>query len=152
MKTIIDIDTVTLKVALKTVPQEYIECSVCGQYHPEESYCKDGVMVRTNCFDCYNLPMEEFKLKQIMLASIKKSNDYFLAKKKLAEIINYRECSIPVETMITALQKLPPNSHLVVTQEGYYAGGNLTNCFLPELAKQISDNLYFAIGHSSQNC
>lgn len=107
MKTIIDIGTLTLK----QVPKEYIECSVCGHYHPFESYCKDNVQDRTNCEEYYNLPYKEMKAKGIKTSLVKsKSTDYRNVWESLLEISNFVSNSIPVEVMIAALQQLPAGS------------------------------------------
>jgi hypothetical protein len=79
------------------VPEDYRECSVCGEWKPKESYYgedKDYVS-RTNCKECYNLTADEFtempkKLKEIKNTKLKE----YLENK----IIKCEECGKEVKT------------------------------------------------------
>lgn len=150
MKTVIDVNT----FSHKQVPKNWIECSVCGEYYQPESYRKEDEthQTRTNCEVCYNMPYEEMKDLGVRINyEVKKSRRYLNAVMSLRNIINYENNSISVEDMIKYLSELPKNSRLVITQEGYYAQGNLAQIYSPEEQFKTEDITYFSIGHSSQN-
>lgn len=149
MKTVID--SYTFKHIL--VPTQWIQCSVCGQYKSPASYRKPGEErpSRTNCEICYNLPYDEFKQAEEKYEQTKKSREYKNSQQQLETKMEYADSSISVEDMIAALQQLPANSRLIVTQEGYYAEGKLAGIFYPEKEQLIDDVQYYSIGHSSQN-
>ena len=149
MKTVIDINSFEhIKV-----PEQWIACSVCGEYHSPASYRKKGEesQSRTNCESCYNMPYQEMKELGDFVAKRKKSELYRTSAKQLQIKIDYASNSISVEDMISALQQLPAGSRLVITQEGYYAQGKFGDIFYPESEGMVGDKLYFSIGHSSQN-
>jgi hypothetical protein len=59
---------------------------------------------------------------------------------------------VNVADMITALNALPADARLVVTQVGYYAYDDYADCFVPVPAGADNDGApLFAIGHSNQN-
>lgn len=149
MKTVVD--SYTFKHIL--VPTQWIQCSVCGQYHSPASYRNPGEerQSRTNCEICYNLPYDEFKQAREKYEQTKKSELYRTSAKQLQIKIDYASNSISVEDMISALQQLPAGSRLVITQEGYYAQGKFGDIFYPESEGMVGDQLYYSIGHSSQN-
>lgn len=149
MKTVIDI----CSFEHISVPENWIECSVCGEYHPPESYRKNDEekQSRTNCVSCYNMPFQEMKDLEEFVAKRKKSELYRISVKQFQTKINYISNSISVEDMIAALQQLPTGARLVVTQEGYYAQGKLGDIFTPQDEGIVGDQQYFSIGHSYQN-
>jgi hypothetical protein len=149
MQTVIDISS----FEHIQVPDNYIECSVCGQYHAPESYRKSGEdrMTRTNCETCYNLPYVDMQALTPATQKRKQSQLYRTSVHQLQTKILYRSNSISVEDMITALTALPAGARLVITQEGYYADGNLAHIFTPETEGNIDNTDYYRIGHSSQH-
>lgn len=109
-------------------------------------------MWRTNCVDCYNLPMEEMKALDVATKSIKMSFDYRAAVKAFKIECSYFGNSVSVKEMIAALKKLPKDARLFVGQEGYYADGELASCYVPtEVEKQFDNIDFYSIGYSSQN-
>ena len=149
MKTVIDIKTFNLI----NVPEQWIQCSVCGVYHSPAEYRKpdQDYQSRTNCTSCYEMPYEAFKSLARITAETMKTPQYKATQKELKTRIACKKNSISVEDMIASLQLLPPNSRLIVTQEGYYADGEFADIFDPSLEKTIGDVGYYSIGHSSQN-
>lgn len=149
MKTIINIKT----CKEESVPDDYIECSVCGEYHPPASYRKEGEahQSRTNCASCYEASSETWKNLEDFVARQKDSDKYKLTVRVLKLKKTYLENSIPVEDMIAALQALPEGSRLVMNHEGYYAAGPLANIFLPEHDSTFGESCYYSIGNSSQH-
>ena len=149
MKTVIDIKTMTLI----QVPDQWIQCSVCGEYHSPAAYRKPDQekQSRTNCTSCYEMQWNDMKALEQQTFDIMKSWAYTNVRNKLKMVIAYKRNSISVEYMIAELQKLPANSRLVMTQEGFYAEGSLADIAYPELDNTIDDVAYYAIGHSSQN-
>lgn len=68
------------------------------------------------------------------------------------------ETFIPVAEMIAALQSLPADARLVVTESGYYSYGDLARVCLPEAYTIESEDgelpagtVVFRIGHSHQS-
>lgn len=60
MKLVYRVDRINLK--LVQVPEDALECSVCGHWKPCAEFCDDeGRMIRTNCESCYNMPLNEFR-------------------------------------------------------------------------------------------
>ena len=135
------------------VPEDYIQCSICGSWEPPESYTEreDGKQTRTNCKSCYISPSDlwgELKKKR---QEAERSEKYLSNKRFEQERIAYFSNSISVQEMVQALQKLPENARLYVGQEGHYANGKFADIFLPELQKTVDDTLYYQIGYSDQN-
>lgn len=149
MKSVIDIDT----LAVIKVDDSDIECSVCGQYKPESSYRKKGEQYqsRTNCFECYNLPSADFNNKKVETKKIKTANAYKKAVSSLQAVKRMQSNSVSVEEMIVELQKLPAGSRLIMTQEGYYADGDLGYIFFPSQFDVADGVHYYSIGQSIQN-
>jgi len=148
MKTVIAIKTLS---PIK-VPQEWIQCSVCGEYSSPTEYRKPDQenQSRTNCTSCYEMQWNDMKALQQRTADIMKSWQYINVCNELKMGVTYKRSSISVEDMIYMLQKLPANSRLIMTQEGYYANGSLADIHDPVIDKTIDDIIYYAIGHSSQ--
>jgi len=152
MKSVIDFWN--LKVI--EVPDDYKLCTVCGHYKHKHSYGKINeekkfIPTRTNCEDCYNLSTEKFnKVKE-------NKKEYFKSKpvkdfiKKIERKQTLLEESISVEEMIKELKKLPKGSRLVMTQDGYYAEGDLAYIHKPEKFTEVDGTTIFNIGNSSQN-
>ena len=68
------------------------------------------------------------------------------------------ETFIPVAEMIAALQSLPADARLVVTQSGYYSYGDLANVCMPEAytvewedGPLPEGTVVYRIGHSHQS-
>lgn len=76
------VDTVSLSIV--KVPSDYCECSVCGHWKPYSDFCnQQGVMSRTNCTECYNMPLDE------MCALSKQTSDFIRTHR--SEIYNLTE-------------------------------------------------------------
>ena len=131
------------------VPEDYIECTVCGMFKERTSYMTDGRMSRTNCFECYNIaPYQAMKDKSDKTKDLlKNSRLRRQLQENLKKELNLLGSSIPVEEMIEALMKLPKGSKILITQEGYYAQGDFADIQLPEHYKEN----YYSIGNSSQH-
>lgn len=143
------VDIVNGKVLVHEVPDSYIRCSVTGTFLPQEEFMRDGVVVRTNGEASYHMPTEEFQSTSERTKLIKMSREFRYAQEELNAEKYVEEAAISVEEMITALQKLPAGSRLIVTQDGYYADGGIADIFTPEASRQYANT--FVIGHSSQN-
>jgi hypothetical protein len=82
MKLEYKVDKVSLTIV--KVPSDYRECSVCGHWKPFSEFCnQQGVMTRTNCSDCYNMPLED------MRALSKQTSDFIRAHR--VDIYNISE-------------------------------------------------------------
>lgn len=133
------------------VPNNYIECSICGIYQERSSYTSNGVyQTRTNCKSCYELPLADWSYLEESVQAKKNSIMY----KQLLQSLKEESCaisnSISVQEMIKALQELPSNTRLIIRQEGYYAEGNYADIYLPGHYKDIGEYSYYSIGISSQ--
>jgi hypothetical protein len=148
MKQVIDITT----LSVIQVPVEYIECSVCGEFHSPESYRKldESTQSRTNCEKCYSMPLEEFYTLSASTKVMQKSQQYRAIVEKLTFDRNLLGGSVSVEEMIDALNKLPKGSRVLVTQSGYYCEDPIANCFLPTHYKTVGETNIYKIGSSDQ--
>lgn len=131
------------------VPEDYIECSLCGLYKDPLSYQNEGEtkQSRTNCKECYHAPL----LSHVDIRAHKDSlnKEHFELKRKLEKKDALRWNSVPVEELISALNKLPQGARVTITQEGYYACGDFAELLFNN-PKLIDDNTY-SIGNSSQD-
>ena len=128
---------------------DYRCCSICAQYKKKESFGdvvdNKFVQTRTNCFECYNIggsnwiAIREDVNKRSVAA--KKAKEDFDNKQKMIDN------SISVADMIAALQKLPADAKILITESGYYSSSPYAEIFLPE---KVQDNIY-KIGHSEQS-
>lgn len=82
MKLEYEVDKVSLSIV--KVPSDYRECSVCGHWKPYSEFCNSqGVMSRTNCIECYNMPLDD------MRALSKQTSEYI--RNHRSEIYNLNE-------------------------------------------------------------
>lgn len=99
-------------------------CSVCHQYYPVESYCRDGVgpRCRTNCESCYNLPVAEWDILKQKIEENLKSSTYYLISSNLREYLRLQNCGTDAHEFANRLLKLPKGSVIYVKeyQEGYH--------------------------------
>lgn len=153
MKTVIHIiDTTPI---ISELPDDWIECSVTGEYRPPEEYRSFGkdYQTRTNCTKSYEMTFDLNKEASDKTKEIKKSREYKLLEKKLCNTQENKNQGIPVSVMIDSLMELlkdNPSARLVMTQEGYYCYDKFADVYLPEKLNGYKD--LYVIGHSSQNC
>ena len=147
MKEVIDVNA----VAIIEVPVNYMQCSVCGVWHAPEQYRRPGQeqQSRTNCESCSNMDWDAMqKLKE---ATEQKQSSYKV--RALVDSVRrghmYEHCSVSVEDMVAALQKLPAGSRLVITEEGYYSTSELADIHEPVKIAGVEN--YYSIGHSCQH-
>lgn len=137
--------------SIQNVPDNYLRCSVSGEFRPVEEFETNGVRSRTNCERTFKMPYEEM---QALTAQTKQQMQSIGFKKllnKLTTQITFRDNSIAVKDLIAQLQELPDNARIVITQEGYYADGQLAEIHEPDIVRKTESELYYSIGHSAQN-
>lgn len=66
MKEVIEVSAIKMAVNRISVPDDYVQCTVCGEFHPQDSYSDpikleemkksgyEGYRTRTNCYNCYS--------------------------------------------------------------------------------------------------
>mgnify|MGYP007088035475 CR=1 FL=1 len=142
MKQVIEINQV------KQVPDDHIECSVCGKYQSPDLYRNEGEtrQSRTNCKTCYEAPSESWDKIRAEVDKYKASRQAL--EDQLAHQSNLLHSSMPVEELIQKLQALPKGSRILMTQEGYYAQGKFADIHGPV---ELKDKGFYSIGHSNQN-
>lgn len=150
MKAVVCIDWVTRQPTIKHVPDDWRECSVTGDMFPPEDFMRDGqdYISRTNSTLSYEMPSSKMNEVRDQTAAIKMSKEYIALMRTFSRECDLVAHSITVADMIAALQKLSPNDRLLVTQDGYYADGDLASIYTPEAFGVPG---YYTIGHSSQN-
>lgn len=103
-----------LTLQLENYNKSHYCCSVCQQYYPVESYCRDGIgpRCRTNCESCYNLPIAEWDiLKQKIEENVKSSTYYFLDS-YLRDYLRFQSCGRDAHEFANKLLKLPKGSEI----------------------------------------
>jgi hypothetical protein len=140
------------------VPENHIECSVCGKWEDPSHYKKESesVQSRTNCTSCYNLPWDDMQSLGAQTKEMRSSPSMFHLRQKLTKMYELADAAVPVYRLIEALQKLPAGSKVCMTQDGYYAeGGFALLGNTPSEFELIGDDMdgtpVYSIGHSSQN-
>ena len=119
MKTVIHI--VDEKVVRQEVPDDWIQCSVLGEYRPPEEFRSEGELhqSRTNCTRAFLMPLKEWdhhkavaeKLKKHLTAEIEK-----LHHEQLETTVG-----VSVDDMIARLMDIKqknPNARIVVACDG----------------------------------
>jgi hypothetical protein len=111
---------------IKEVPWHYRKCSVCGKWvdpsgdqfssHPSNT-TDHPIQTRTNCKECYCLPLGEFIEKEEKMKKFFKSPEYQEASRKAEFYRTVVEKSISVKDFIETLQKLPPNARICFTNQ-----------------------------------
>jgi len=89
------------------VPEDYIRCSVCGKYHPIESYNNNNSksITRRNCFDCYSLPFDDMMKIKTETDKLYKTNDYVRLSTAVSKENTVRNGTISKNEMIEEIQK-----------------------------------------------
>lgn len=159
MKNVVDLNTFTFTVI--EVPDDYIQCSVCGVWKDPIAYRNTGEerQSRTNCEVCYNMPYEEMKVLKEETNLVFRESLYQTVLRRAKELNRETQrqnekfaSSIPVQELIEILQKLPADSRIAITQEGFYSECEFAEIFEePEEIETINNTRIFAIGNSSQN-
>lgn len=94
--------------------KERVRCSVCGKIKLRSEFCDaNGLMVRTNCKDCYELPAKEFcelgkRFEECLNDDLKKfgPTDFVVSK------YNQIASAPTVRDLIAELQKLDPEARI----------------------------------------
>jgi DNA repair exonuclease SbcCD ATPase subunit len=89
------------------VPEDYIRCSVCGKYHPIESFNNDNSKktTRRNCFDCYSLPFDDMIKLKNQTDELYKTNDYGQLSITVSKENEIRNGTLTKNEMIEEIQK-----------------------------------------------
>lgn len=134
---------------LREIPEDYKCCSVCGIHFPVTSFNNDNssTPTRTNCKGCYESPQSDWneRIQKKQSAQMSEEAKKYLKEKKIEGV------SVSVEELISQLQKLPKDSKIVMTQDGYYACGDFADIHTPIPLEGYEDINVYKIGHSSQN-
>ena len=135
---------------IKEVPDNWLNCTICGKYHPRESYHVNNIQVRTNCNNCYELNYDDFNILAIETANLYKTIEYKTLVKQLNEELLFLNNSYTPDELIELLKILPKNARVVITETGYYSQSPLADLYPPEKYKTINNIDYYSIGHSEQ--
>ena len=94
------------------VEKDAIQCTVCGEWKSKEDYCKNlegkvqDRMLRTNCFDCFNLSSEEFRKKDKEWENKQKSSDFKYKKWEAEKNERYIKNSYSKEDLLKIINSL----------------------------------------------
>jgi hypothetical protein len=153
MKKVIEIvDRKTLEI--REVPDDYIHCSVSGEWHPPESFKEDFEpnQSRANCKWTYSsLSFDSMRTMKEETTKILASDNYRKLERSIRNERVAFDSSMPIQEMIEILQELQfidPNARVAITQDGYYADGKFA--WVYDEPEKVSEHIY-SIGHSSQN-
>ncbi len=124
----------TKEIKIIEVPKDYYECTVCGEYHPAESFYSEkkakyliehfGYKVctrtRTNCYKCYTHEnMDEFGRCVVEWKNTKEYQDIYNKLFKQAVEINNtisllddKNKGMTVIELINQLKQLPPTAKI----------------------------------------
>jgi len=154
MKTVIHV--VNEKITQEEVPDDYILCSISGEYRPKDEFCTDEKMTRTNCYRTYIAKSEDNTALRAKVKVIQDSNEYRVKCNELrlkGELnFNSEYASEMIETLQCLIKEHGENVRVLMTQEGYYADGKYADLIPPEkVGVDIEGNAVFSIGHSTQN-
>ena len=137
---------------IDSVPDDWVRCSVSGEYRPKEEYFNsDGFISRTNCERTYCMPLEEMQKLSRVTKEITQSPLFCDLSKSIEKEESLKNYSISVLEFIEKLNDLPKDSRLVVTQAGYYADGELAEIFFPQEYSEVDGVKYYEIGNSYQS-
>jgi len=80
-------------LSIVEVSDDYIRCSVCGKWHPIQSYNNDNgnIRTRTNCKDCYELPFDDMKSLKEKTEILYKTSEYKTLSRNLGYENHLRE-------------------------------------------------------------
>lgn len=135
------------------VPDDFIECSVSGEWHPPSSFrdANENHQSRTNCEWTYRLSSTSMANLKAATEKAKNSVAYRTLLNQLKKDREALESSIPIQQMIDdllELQKEFPDARVCVTQDGYYADGQFGWIGIEPVKSNVAN--LFSIGHSSQ--
>lgn len=137
--------------SISSVPENYIRCSVSGEFRAVSEFETNGVRSRTNCERTYKMPTEDMQKLSAQTKKVQDSLEYRKLERELTAQVTFYNGSIAVKDLIAQLQELPDNARIVITQEGYYADGKLAEIHEPDIVRKTETELYYSIGHSAQN-
>lgn len=139
------------KPTISLVPKDWLLCAVLGEYRPPQEFMRDGQFVRTNCQYTYDLPQEEFHAIREKIKDIKASKEYNEMWLTFIDQTEQETYGVSVEELIKRLNKLPKDSIIVFTQEGYYADNKYADIYdEPEFLGDGIGVPVYAIGNSYQ--
>lgn len=152
LKRVVDLDA----KAMIEVPSDSIRCSVCGKWKAPSHYRNEGDtdQSRTNCTACYSMDWADMQALKVKTKERMVGHDIWVLTKQLEKERDLRIYSTPVQTLIAALQKLPSNARVCMTQDGYYAEGDFADLFVSDFEKlgaTADGQEVYSIGHSAQN-
>jgi hypothetical protein len=124
-----------------------ILCSVCDEIKPYVSYTNgvDGVQRRTNCQDCYELPMADWAAIQEGVKSKKNSPEY-KARVAANNWISARGGTTKAD-VIKMLSSLKDKDLVFIDQEGYYAKGAIGSIYPTPEKRTHGEHTAYAIGY-----
>jgi hypothetical protein len=141
------------------VPDDYIRCSISGEFRPRSEFCdENGIQTRTNCTSTYLAKHADNVVLSARTADIMHKMPFKSLASQLSRARSLEAMSVPIADMIATLldlQSKNPNTRLVMTQNGYYADGDLADIYtVPELLAKVpacGEVDYYSLGSSSQN-
>lgn len=113
------LNTDKMDTVLLEVPHDYIRCSVCGSWEPQDSFRKEGEerQSRTNCKVCYEMDYEKMlETKEAYQKFIKLPKHYNKAHKLLRthELNNQYNSLFSVNELIEELKKLDQSKKIAM--------------------------------------
>ena len=106
------------------VEKDSIQCTVCGEWKSKEDYCKNlegkvqDRMLRTNCFDCFNLSSEEFRKKDKEWENKQKSSDFKYKKWKAERDEQYLKNSYSKDDLLKIIISLDNSKRYIFPYQG----------------------------------
>jgi len=130
---------------LITVEEDCIQCTVCGEWKRKEDYCKnlDGKvqnrMLRTNCFDCFNLSSEEFNQKDKEWEKLQKSDSFQRALSAAEDKLRDYRHSYSKKDLLDIINSLDGNKRYIFT----YGDFNDKSYF--EMTSEVNEEIVIEI-------
>ena len=146
------VNIINHELVISDVGDDWIRCSVSGEFRPPEEYCRDGKMVRTNCIRTYKLSGREYDLEKENSTKLLSSTEFYAKQVIIRYEYENRNEGIAIHELIEILTDFAeknPKARIVATQDGYYCEGLFADIHEPEAMKDYPD--LYSISHSSQN-
>lgn len=130
------------KVVVSEVPDNWIKCSVLGEFRPPEEYRNEGedYQSRTNCTRAYMMPTSEWVHHKEVAKKLKPELDRAIAK--LGRELMEKTAGISVDSLIEMLLEIKaenPDARVAVCYDGEVDSPSIIKL---EIANHTFSNLY----------
>ncbi len=139
MKTVVHI--VNEAVQVDSIPDDWIKCSVLGEFRPPEEFRGDGKdhQSRTNCTRAYLMPMKEWEyhkeVQKKLASEIARQSDILYTEQQ------EKTAGISIDELIATLQQFRqqhPSARIVVCDED----GDLSTVSTPQRVDGFKNVFY----------